>query len=253
MKHRYIVVSVFLSEVLMIYSGHAATMKILRPHGGDIPFADNPPSIIVRLDGARVETGAFSISIDGILADFEANSDGIDNDGDGLIDEPSESPIRWPEEDVTLFHGRWPWALEADDPLTREDDGLHTLRVEVISRPDIILEEILEFSIASTGGIDSVLVYPSPFNPRDEFLRVAYRLRTPGRVKIEVHDFYGSCISTVAQWEDRDAGWNDDMNNMWNGKTTEGEMVSNGVYFIRVSFKNQTTTNEWVEKCFVSY
>jgi|GEM_PF-3248853 len=245
--------ALFLLSGAVVYPVAAASLEIVRPTGSDIPFSDNPPSIVVHLEGAHLDIGAFSISIDGMTARLDADADGVDNDGDGLIDEASESPIRWPEENVSLLHGRWPWALQADDPLTPENEGVHTLHVMVISRPDIVLEDSVAFSIASTGGIDSLQVYPSPFDPHTDVLRIAYGLRTPGRIKIEVLDFYGSRISTIVPWDDRDAGWHDDKTILWDGKTDKGELVSNGVYMIRLSFKNQTTSNERIEKCFISY
>ena len=69
-------------------------------------------------------------------------------------------------------------------------------------------------------------VYPNPFNPRTT---VSFKLGTPQRVRLEVHDAAGRRVTTLAD-QKYPAG---EHAVVWNGRSTDGSEVSSGVYFVK--------------------
>ncbi len=237
--------------------GHSAfcfELTVLRPSGGSPAPADNPPRIEAMVTGGILHARSFRTTIDGIETELNPARDGFDNDGDGLIDEDGEQLVSWPGPDVTKFAAIWPWALQADDPATRHiNEGLHVLQLEVSLPESGALSAVVDFAILSRGGIDSLIVFPSPFDPGEEMARVAYRVLTPGETRVEILDFQGETIATVSSWNQRSPGWSQDPVDVWDGKNNNGDIVANGVYFIRVEFRDGSLSDECIEKCLLSH
>jgi hypothetical protein len=241
------------SFVPAVSEGNGYTLDLLQPRGGDPAPAANPPIVELLIHGGHVSEDSLRLSVDGRSADFDPAFDGIDNDGDGLLDEASEGIMSYPAASQTRFCARWPWALESDDAATPDvNEGLHLLNVRFGPPVGQEIEIAVRFAVYDRGGLDSLIVYPSPFDPGEEKARVAFRTFTDGAVKIDVLDFQGRTVMEIADWSELFPGWHQDPAHLWDGRDDNGDVVGNGVYFIRVAFKAGTFTEERIEKCFLA-
>lgn len=254
-RTKFILLGTFLwaSFVAVVSEGNDYTLDLLQPRGGDPAPAANPPIVELLIHGGHVLEDSIRLTIDGMSADFDPAFDGIDNDGDGLVDETSEGIVSYPAASQTRLHARWPWSLESDDPATRDvNEGLHTLNVRVSPPVGQEIEVAIRFAVYGRGGLDSLIVYPSPFDPGQENARVAFRTFTEGAVRIDVVDFQGRTVVKIADWAETFPGWHQDPAHLWDGRDNNGDVVGNGVYFVRVAFKTGTFTEERIEKCFLA-
>jgi hypothetical protein len=82
-------------------------------------------------------------------------------------------------------------------------------------------------------------VSPNPGRYR-EVLR--FGLPQAGDAKVEVYDVTGRCVVTLADGR-YDAGWH---TLRWGGRSAAGEQVAPGVYFVRLTVRNQTATSKLI-------
>lgn len=240
-----------IAVILLGAVARGASLQIVRPAGGDPAPSPNPPVVELLITDAVVNDEAFRIAVDGREAVLLPAADGVDNDADGMIDEQGEALVSWPSPSTSRFMARWPWAVAEDDPSTAANEGIHDLHVAV--RLDgQTLEGHVRFAVFATGGVDSVLVFPSPFDPWRTVARIAYRLRTAGSLRIRVHDFQGRPVATVRDWSIAEPGWFFP-GERWDGRDDQGRRVANGVYFVRVEFDNGRWISETVESCLVAH
>jgi hypothetical protein len=76
--------------------------------------------------------------------------------------------------------------------------------------------------------------YPNPFTPRTEATRIHYKTAPGGgAVSVEIFDFGMNRVRTVIRDAPRPGGTETD--ELWDGKNDNGDIVTNGVYFYRVS------------------
>ena len=95
-------------------------------------------------------------------------------------------------------------------------------------------------------GVESeprVYAYPNPFSPLrhnqiggDGFIRFQFKTNTPARAKIRVFDFAMDLVTTVDEGKTYPAG---DWAIPWNGKTGDGKLLANGVYFYQLDLEGQ--------------
>ncbi len=74
--------------------------------------------------------------------------------------------------------------------------------------------------------------FPNPFNPATT---VHYGLPKPDRVTLRVYDILGNEVVTLVDHELKNAGYHVAI---WNGRNAAGNIVSSGVYFIRMQATN---------------
>ncbi len=82
--------------------------------------------------------------------------------------------------------------------------------------------------------------YPNPFQPGQGVTRIAYYLKSPGRVKIEVLTMGGQGVKVVVA-EEKAAGMQEAE---WNGKNTRGYEVRSGIYLLRIEVRYANGTRE---------
>ncbi len=230
-----------------------SSLEIIRPSGGDPAPASNPPIVELLITGEHVIADSIQLTIDGLHAALDPESDGLDNDGDELIDEDGEQTTTWPAMGTTRMCAKWPWSLRSDDPATfNANEGIHVLKVEIgISGAGVLVSE-LNFAIYSSGDLDSLIVFPSPFDPGKEMARIGCRVLTKALLRIDVLDFQARVVTEISDWTEHQPGWHQNLA-VWDGRDDRGLIVGNGVYFVRVKFKNELARNERIEKCFVSH
>jgi hypothetical protein len=234
--------------------GNEYALDVLQPRGGDPAPAANPPILELLIHGGQMSEDRIQVTVDGTHAAFEPAFDGIDNDGDGLVDETNEGTMSYPAVAQTKLLARWPWALEADNPATADvNEGLHTLNIVVSPLDGEQIERAVRFAVYYKGGLDSLMIYPSPFDPGDETAAVAFRTFIDGAVKIDVLDFAGRTVVEITDWVPLFPGWHQDPAHQWDGRDDSGDLVGSGVYFVRVAFRAGTSTEERIVKCFLAH
>jgi ligand-binding sensor domain-containing protein len=94
-------------------------------------------------------------------------------------------------------------------------------------------------------GVDGeprVYAYPNPFTPLrqnqfggDGFIRFQFNSTTPTRAKVRIFDFAMDLVTTVDEGKTYPAG---NWAIPWDGKTTDGKLLANGVYFYQLDIND---------------
>ncbi|HMB67717.1 MAG TPA: T9SS type A sorting domain-containing protein, partial [bacterium] len=79
-------------------------------------------------------------------------------------------------------------------------------------------------------------------SPSTSVTSIEYTLPAPGRVRVSVHDVPGR---TVAVLRDEDTG-SGRHTETWNGISTDGTVVSPGIYVVRVEYGGRIATRRIV-------
>jgi hypothetical protein len=118
--------------------------------------------------------------------------------------------------------------------------GAYDIRVTNASGQSAINAPADRYTVTSSGGGGGkiyegaggiMMAYPNPFNPNDKAnpLKMLFNVTTGEAVDIYIFDTNGRVI-----YQDRDSQTNADRTVTWNGETSFGEVVENGLYLIRV-------------------
>ena len=94
--------------------------------------------------------------------------------------------------------------------------------------------QVVRTYVPSNGRANSY-AYPNPFSPQSESVRIHYSTgNAPAEVTIELFDFGMNRIRTLIKGVSR----NGEQDEIWDGRTDNGSLVPNGVYFYRVTMGN---------------
>lgn len=92
-------------------------------------------------------------------------------------------------------------------------------------------------------GEPRVYAYPNPFSPLrhnqiggDGFIRFQFKTNSATSAKIRLFDFAMDLITTIDEGKTYPAG---DWSIAWNGKTAEGKLLANGVYFYQLDLNGE--------------
>lgn len=83
-------------------------------------------------------------------------------------------------------------------------------------------------------------IYPNPFNPET---RISFHIPQSGVPKIAIYNMKGQLVKNLSSDCHFPAGHN---TIGWNGTDQSGEIVSSGVYFCRVSFRDRSTIRKMI-------
>ncbi len=80
--------------------------------------------------------------------------------------------------------------------------------------------------------------YPNPFAPDDEVVRIHYSVKNyfASDVTVRIFDFGMNLVRTVIQRAYRNG--RDEFDEIWDGRTDDGRIVTNGVYFYQIVINN---------------
>lgn len=102
------------------------------------------------------------------------------------------------------------------------------------------------FAPTGQGGEPRTYAYPNPFSPLrhnqfggDGYVRFQYNTKNATNVTIRIFDFAMDLITTVVKDKSRPA--NGDFAEVWNGKTEDGKLLANGVYFYQLTLDGDGT------------
>ncbi|MCK5052270.1 MAG: T9SS type A sorting domain-containing protein [Candidatus Cloacimonetes bacterium] len=87
-----------------------------------------------------------------------------------------------------------------------------------------MIPEIIEFSASN---------YPNPFNPETT---IAYSLPNDGMIELRVFNIRGQLVKTLVKGEQLAGSYE----TVWNGKDNNEKSVSSGIYFYKLSTKDDT-------------
>ncbi|TKJ37252.1 hypothetical protein CEE37_14155 [candidate division LCP-89 bacterium B3_LCP] len=79
--------------------------------------------------------------------------------------------------------------------------------------------------------------HPNPFNPD---VTISYELQDAGQVTVQIYDLQGQSISTVKNGYQNAGSYEV----VWNGKNANGQKVSSGTYFYKITAGDQTLTKQ---------
>ncbi|MFH1957437.1 MAG: T9SS type A sorting domain-containing protein [bacterium] len=193
-------------------------------------YADSSPIIELDLSDGFSAIREVKVEIDGI--DRTANLavaaayDGIDNNGNGLIDEAEvmmyyEEPLNQASAISAKYLVRAPLQLT---------DGSHTLKVTVTNEQGISASSSITFTVGAALDIISAKSYPNPFNPDNKEATLSFTVPDTAGITVKIYDFsgrevfsknYGSKSGTVTDIT-------------WNGRDDGLRLLANGVYFAKI-------------------
>ncbi len=122
------------------------------------------------------------------------------------------------------------WVGTADGLATSADNGLHWAILRAFVEPGV-------------AGEPEVYAYPNPFSPLrhnqfggDGYLRFQFKTKSATSAKIRIFDFAMDLVTTIDEGKTYPAG---DWAIAWNGKTADGKLLANGVYFYQLDLAGE--------------
>jgi hypothetical protein len=82
------------------------------------------------------------------------------------------------------------------------------------------------------GNTSTTYVYPNPFSPAFEPVRIHYGTASATSISIDIFDFGMNRVRTLVNKATRQS--NSEFDELWDGRDDDGRLVANGVYFYRV-------------------
>lgn len=113
---------------------------------------------------------------------------------------------------------------------------------EPVSTGEIMIRAIVEHGVANDDNVTPVYTlaasnYPNPFNPETT---IAFSVPVTGPTTLKIYNLKGQMVRNLVN-DAREAG---NHTVVWNGKDDNGNSVSSGMYFYRVSNDNKTITRK---------
>ncbi len=193
-------------------------------------YVSKDPVINVEARDAFSAIANFRIEIDGTdLTAFlngRADSDGIDNDGNGIIDEKEgvnaeEVATTQINENSAKYLIRAPLNLS---------NGEHTLTVTAFNILGRSTSNTIKFKVTNQLDITDVYNFPNPFNPTKELTTLKFNLTSDANITVKIYDFNGNLVSTIKNNELMYANTNSQIS--WGGTdNTAGKYLANDAYF----------------------
>jgi hypothetical protein len=113
--------------------------------------------------------------------------------------------------------------LTAYDKFSNESD--YSPEISFYIEPERTPEEQLQF-------VQKCYNFPNPFRPPHQSTSLRYFLENPGRITIEIINVNGAGIAIPVNNAYKEAG--EHTEDVWDGCTTDGSPVQNGVYYCRI-------------------
>jgi len=127
-----------------------------------------------------------------------------------------------------------------DGPLTR---GEYTIEVtahdRLGNRCNVTKTVLVESAVLAMSG---TYAYPNPVNPAESNARIQFNLSKAADVTVQVYDFGGKFVSTLAskqRFDSTDSGVIE-----WGGEAADGTDLANGTYIVRVTATDGARTEE---------
>ncbi len=191
--------------------------------------ASGNPLIDIDIDDGFSAIRSVKIAVDGTdqTAWFNAITyrDGIDNDGNGLIDEDTinaggtaETPLNQSGKTGAKYKVKAPLQLS---------EGEHTITLTATNEQGVSCSKSITFSATSAVEIRNPISCPNPFNPNNGVAHIEWEGASDSEFTIKVFDFSGREVYS------ENIGSNITLTE-WNGRDDSGNLLANGVYFMKI-------------------
>jgi hypothetical protein len=205
-------------------------------------YADEDPIISVKAEDGFSSIASMKIIIDGIDQTWNligvGAHDGIDNNGNGLVDEQdtanfvSETVFNTLSATSARFLVRAPLRLAT---------GKHKLEVIATNAQSKSTTQSIEFTVSDNlNFVDEPYCYPNPFNPRTTTIKIVPNVTKASDVKVTIYDFAGNKVASLQKWI---TGSGTGPLNVieWNGyEDRTNKYLADGVYFAEIEATSDT-------------
>jgi len=196
----------------------------------DNGYAPSDPLIDIDISDGFSAIRSVKIKVDGVdqTANFTtaAGHDGIDNDGNGLVDEENlanfttEAPLNQASSTGAKYKVKAPLHLT---PGTK-----HSIEIIATNEQGISSTKTINFTVGKTLSLSNVYPEENPFNPLNENCRIYFSPTQEATIKIKIYDFAGKVIF------EKDIGTPSQNYFDWNGRDENNNLLANGVYFVDI-------------------
>ncbi|MFH2083911.1 MAG: FlgD immunoglobulin-like domain containing protein, partial [Candidatus Omnitrophota bacterium] len=174
--------------------------------------------------------------------DDEAYRDGIDNDGNGLVDENIVNANADVEEALNTSGATA--AKYKVRPGLQLSDGSHTLAITATNEQGISTTQSISFTVGGAVGINSAFIAPNPYDPSSgDDAQIKVNMTADAFVTLKVYDFGGKLVYTS-----KTNSLSNGNDVFWNGRTDGNKLLANGVYLIRIEAGTSQGTDSKVIK-----
>jgi|GEM_PF-3288906 len=174
--------------------------------------------------------------------DDEAYRDGIDNDGNGLVDENIVNANA--DVETALNTSGATSAKYKVRPGLQLFDGAHTLAITATNEQGISTTQAISFTVGGAVGITSAYIAPNPYNPTSGYdAQIKVNMTSDANITLKVYDFGGKLVYTS-----KTNSLSNGNDVFWNGRTNGNKLLANGVYLIRIEADTSQGTDSKVIK-----
>ncbi|MDO9514230.1 MAG: FlgD immunoglobulin-like domain containing protein, partial [Elusimicrobiota bacterium] len=171
-----------------------------------------------------------------------AYCDGIDNDGNGLVDEDIINAGNAAETALNTAG-----AISAKykvRPGLQLSDGAHTLAITATNEQGVSATTSISFTVGGAVGITSAYIAPNPYNPASGYdAQIKVNMTSDANITLKVYDFGGKLVYTS-----KTNSLSNGNDVFWNGRTNGNKLLANGVYLIRIEADTSQGTDSKVIK-----
>jgi len=139
---------------------------------------------------------------------------------------------------VDMFTGFDPWQ-HTYDGVHPNEPGEQFMAERWLVPLEAIFESVSSVTDPVPEATEKLQVagFPNPFNPTT---RISYYVPTAGTVRVSIHSLTGRTVATLRSGH-MEAG---EHTATWNGRDATGGDVASGVYFVRVSYGQESVTSK---------
>ncbi|MBA3065762.1 T9SS type A sorting domain-containing protein [bacterium] len=171
-----------------------------------------------------------------------AYRDGIDNDGNGLIDEDLVGVGG--NSEAALNNASAVSAKYKVRPGLQLSDGAHTLAITATNEQGVSATTSISFTVGGAVGITSAYIAPNPYNPTSGYdAQIKVNMTADANITLKVYDFGGKLVYTS-----KTNSLSNGNDVFWNGRTNGNKLLANGVYLIRIEADTSQGTDSKVIK-----
>ncbi|RLD17472.1 MAG: hypothetical protein DRI36_03665, partial [Caldiserica bacterium] len=203
-------------------------IKFISPSDGG--YAPSDPLIDVIITDKFSAIRSVKIFVDGVeqTANFATVSghDGIDNDGNGLVDEENLSNFttELPLNQTSSTGARY----KVKAPLHLSPGTSHTIDLIATNEEGVSSSKVVSFTVGKVLSLENVYPENNPFNPLNESCRIYFTPTSEANIRIKIYDFSGKVVF------EKNLGRPSEYCYDWNGRDKNNNILANGVYFVDI-------------------
>lgn len=191
-------------------------------------LTDNAPTLLVKLEddfGINVVGNSIGHDLEGILDDNTQNVLLLNDFYESELDNPGKGTVRF--------------------PLSKLEDGRHSIRVKAWDVANNSAEGYTEFVVASSENValEHVLNYPNPFTDFTCFQFDHNLTNLELDILIQIYTVSGRLVKTIEHTMISDGAIRRDNCIQWDGKDDYGDQLGKGVYLYKVKVRSASLPN----------